>query len=133
MSTGRRVSFLLIHSLTLLTLLSSAGCSFRLSRAGHDKAPTRPAPGSPADAKALSHAAYKQIGQGNYEAAVQLSRQAVALDPTLAEAQKNLAVALCDHGNCEEALAPAAVRLRPDFDKAHYVLGKVFLGLGRYQ
>src|SRR5205085_7474463 len=68
------------------------------------------------------------------EAALEMSRKAVVLDPTLAEAHKNLAIALCDQGRCEEALAPAAeaVKLKPGLDKARYVLGKALLGVGRY-
>lgn len=137
MSTGRRLPLRLILPLILLSLFPGAGCTLPLYVRWGDKTPAHlpPAAGSPADAKAASDAAREQIDLGNYAEALRLSRQAVALDPTLAEAHKNLALALCDQGKCDEALAPAkeAVRLRPDFDKAHLVLGKVLFGLGLYR
>jgi tetratricopeptide (TPR) repeat protein len=130
--------------LVLIFLAFSAGCSLRLNalqlgappaQPGTPAPPQRGPEGTPEYAKRLNDEAYEMIGQDRYEEALPKLRDAVAIDPTLAEADKNLAIALCDQGRCEEALGPAAeaVRLKPGLDKAHYVLGKALLGVGRYQ
>lgn len=130
MSNSLRLSRHIVICLSLASFLSTAGCASRLYATGG-----APAHNPARDAKALSDTAYELLHLGNYDEAEEMCRRAIALDPTLAEAHKNLAIVLCDQGRCAEALAPAkeAVRLKPDFDKAHYVLGKVLLGLGRYQ
>ena len=121
--------------IALASLTASAGCTVRLSAGQSSRPPAPPDAGSRADAQALTDAAYEQIKQDHHETALEMCRKAVALDPTLAEAHKNMAIALCDQGRCEEALAPAAeaVKLKPGFDKARYVLGKVLSGVGRYR
>lgn len=127
--------FYVIIFVGLACLAASTGCASHMF-AGQSRQPSAPSDaGSRADAKALSDAAYEHLKQHQYEPALEMCRKAVALDPTLAEAHKNMALALCDQGRCEEALGPAAeaVKLNPGLDKAHYVLGKVLLGVGRYR
>lgn len=130
-------------SIVVFALASVAGCYLGFYSQGADKGPAKAAVAeSPAElrrrqaaeAKMLSDAAYESVLQRNYDEAVAASTHAISLDPTLSDAHKNLALALCDQGRCTEALEPArqAVRLRQDFDKAHYTLGKVLMGLGRY-
>lgn len=135
MSNHHRITFSVIVTFIVAALSSATGCTFRFY-VPNVKAPSaQVAVGSPADAKGLSDAAYEQLNKDNNEVALQMSQKAVQLDPTLAEAHKNLALALCDLNRCDEALAHAseAVRLKPDFDKAHFVLGKTLFRLGRYQ
>jgi len=87
------------------------------------------------EARRLSDEAHALIGQRNNLAALPRAREAVRLDPTLAEAHKNLALALCDLGRYLEALPEVreAIRLKPSLDKSHNVLGKILLGLLDYE
>jgi tetratricopeptide (TPR) repeat protein len=86
-------------------------------------------------AKALNDAASELIKQKKAKEALPKAQEAVRIAPAFAEAQKNLALALCELHRYEEALPPAreALRLRPDFDQAHNVHGKILYGLGQYQ
>lgn len=135
MRSNNRVPYYAVISFALSSLAATAGCAVSISGGQAGMRPAPPPAGSASEARAVNDAAYELIQQDDYDAALELCRKAVALDPTLAEAHKNMAITLCDRGRCEEALAPAreAVRLKPELDKAHYVLGKVLLGLGRYR
>ncbi|HJR08550.1 MAG TPA: tetratricopeptide repeat protein [Pyrinomonadaceae bacterium] len=124
--------FAVVAYLWLLTALgvvtSSCGGTTLLGATAADKSV------SP-HAKTLNDAAYELIKQDKAKEALPKAQEAVRLAPTFAEAQKNLALSLCELHRYDEALAPAreAVRLKPDFDKAHNVLGKILYGLGQYQ
>ncbi|MFL6333136.1 MAG: tetratricopeptide repeat protein [Pyrinomonadaceae bacterium] len=137
MRMNKRPAFYLLPFI-VTALTANTGCSAaRLFafQGAKPPAPQQAVTGSYPDAKALSDSAYEALKQNNYASALVLSAAAIERDPTLAEAHKNMAIALCDQGRCEEALGPAreAVRLKPDLDKARYVLGKTLLGVGRYQ
>jgi tetratricopeptide (TPR) repeat protein len=93
----------------------------------------RPA-GSNDEARKLNDDAYVLIQQGNYKAALPKCRDALRLDPDLADAHKNLALIFCDTGQYQDALPEVqqAIKLKPDSPKAHNVLGKILFGLGDY-
>ena len=61
-------------------------------------------------------------------------RQAAAVAPGQADAQRNLAIALSDHGDFEDALAPAQqlVALRPGDADAHRLAGRLLVRLARF-
>jgi tetratricopeptide (TPR) repeat protein len=65
--------------------------------------------------------------QGRVDEAIEQFRNAVRIDPGLADAHSNLALALQKAGRLDEALAECreALRLNPDFAEGHYNLGCV--------
>ena len=71
--------------------------------------------------------------QGRLDEAIVSYRQALALSPTLFEAQNNLGAALLQGGNLDEAVEvlQRACELRPDFGQAHNNLGNVLQQQGR--
>jgi Flp pilus assembly protein TadD len=119
--------FVVVAYLWLLAALgfvtSSCGGAHVLSATATDKSV------SP-QAKALNDAASELIKQKKAKEAMPKAQEAVRLAPTFTEAQKNLALSLCELHRYDEALPPAreAVRLQPNFDKAHNVLGKSCTG-----
>ncbi len=74
-----------------------------------------------------------QLEQLDYDAAVQSFRSALAIDPDLAMARINVAIALLHASRIEEAEAEAraAVQARPDSPHAQYVLGLVLRDRGQ--
>jgi endonuclease YncB( thermonuclease family)/Tfp pilus assembly protein PilF len=89
---------------------------------------------SAAEAKRINDDAYVLIQQLNYKSALSRVREALRMDPKLAEAHKNLALIFCDTGKPEEGIAAGleAIRLKPDSDKAHNVMGKIRFSIGDY-
>ncbi len=87
------------------------------------------------EARRLNDEAYKLIQEGNYRAALPKCREALRLDPTVAEAHKNLGIVFWQLGNFAEALSECreAIRLEPDFDKAHNLLGTILFSIGNYE
>jgi tetratricopeptide (TPR) repeat protein len=87
------------------------------------------------EGRKLNDEAYTLIQQQNYRAALPKCREAIRLDPNLAEAHKNLALIFCELGRYAEALPECqeAIRLKPDLDKSHNVMGKILFGLGDYE
>src|SRR4030095_15497078 len=96
-----------------IVLLSLNGCSPRSLSALAAK-PQDNAKANPRDAESLALEAYRLL-EKDLPAALVMAKQAVALDPNLAEAQKNLALAYYEAGRADEALAPAkeVVRMAP--------------------
>jgi tetratricopeptide (TPR) repeat protein len=87
------------------------------------------------DAKRLTNEAHEMILQGNYQAAMARVREAIRLDPKLAEAHRSLAQIFGNTGRHEDALPEAreAVRLAPEYDKAHNTLGANLFDLGDFE
>ncbi|HSE22777.1 MAG TPA: tetratricopeptide repeat protein [Pyrinomonadaceae bacterium] len=90
---------------------------------------------SEAEAKRINDEAYSLINQSNYKAALPRVREALRLDPNLAEAHKNLALIFCDTGRPEDGVFEAreAIRLKPGLDKSHFVMGHILYLLGDYE
>ena len=114
----------------ILVFTFSSGCTSRLKALfaqGLNSADQRK------DAPTLSKEAYDAILKYDYETAIRKAELAIKKDPKLAEAHKNLAIAYCDSGRPQEALAPVqkAISLAPDLAAAHYVHGKTLFKLGR--
>jgi tetratricopeptide (TPR) repeat protein len=84
------------------------------------------------EATRLTNEAHEMIIQGNYQGAMARVREAIRLDPKLAEAHRNLAQIFFSTRRYEDALPEAreAVRLAPDFDKARNTLGVALCFLG---
>jgi tetratricopeptide (TPR) repeat protein len=84
-------------------------------------------------AKQLNDAGYVLIKQNQYGAAYPLIAQAAQLDPTNADAHKNLCIIFSVSKRLEESLAQCveAIKLRPDFDKAYQVAGHTLHLMGR--
>jgi tetratricopeptide (TPR) repeat protein len=84
------------------------------------------------EAKRLSDEAHEMILQRNFQGAMARVREAIRLDPELAEAHRNLAQIFVFTERYEDALPEAreAVRLAPEFDKAHHTLGVTLYSLG---
>jgi Tfp pilus assembly protein PilF len=87
------------------------------------------------EAKRINDEAYSLTKQSNYKAALPKVREALRLDPNLAEAHKNLALIFCDTGRPEDGILEAreAIRLKPDVDKSHFVMGHILFALGDYE
>lgn len=86
------------------------------------------------DARTLADEAYTLIEKYDYEGAIRKAELAIEKDPKLAEAHKTLAIAYCDSGRPEQALAPVqkALSLAPHFHSSHYVYGKTLFKLERF-
>jgi tetratricopeptide (TPR) repeat protein len=84
-------------------------------------------------AKRLTDEAHEMILHDNYQAAMARIREAIRLDPKLAEAHRNLAQIFLHTGRFPQALPEAreAVLLAPEFDKAHNTLGATLYLRGR--
>ncbi|MCG8546586.1 MAG: tetratricopeptide repeat protein [Alphaproteobacteria bacterium] len=69
---------------------------------------------------------------GSLSDAADAFRQAIALDPAMAEAHFNLGTVLSDQKNAKSAMAAyrRAAELRPDFFEAHFNLGETLVHLG---
>lgn len=99
-------------------------------------APQRPGlkPESAAEKAArLNDAGYSLMKQRQYGAAFPLVAQAALLDPSNADARKNLCAIFYEARRLEESLAQCAeaIRLRPDFDKAYLNAGLTLHLMGR--
>lgn len=119
-------------SLALIIFISfTSGCTSRLKTLF---AQTRNSTDQRKDARTLSKEAYDLIVKNDYDAAIRKAELAVKKDPNLAEAHKNLALAYCDSGRVQEALAPVqkAIILAPDLAAAHYVHGRTLFKLERF-
>ncbi len=77
--------------------------------------------------------AKKQIGAGNYAAAVPLLEQVVAADPKNADAYNYLGFSLRKSGNSEAALAnyQKALAIDPEHRGANEYLGELYLEMGK--
>lgn len=89
----------------------------------------------PAQVSFYLTAANIQQDLGRLEAAVELLRQAVHLNPTFAEAQNNLGIVLSDLGRLDEAVEVfhAAIRLKPQYARAHANLAAAQMRLSRFE
>ncbi|MGH8496468.1 MAG: tetratricopeptide repeat-containing sulfotransferase family protein [Gammaproteobacteria bacterium] len=89
-------------------------------------------PAAPADPHALCASGSELHAAGRYEEAIALFRQAIALDPRLAEAHDRLGRSLNNLRRLDEATAAfrEAVRLEPDSAEAHNHLGHVLRAQG---
>jgi predicted CXXCH cytochrome family protein len=81
--------------------------------------------GAPKDPACLSNLGDVYRRQGRLDAAAQSYREALALDPDLAEAHHGLAQALLASGHTDEAMASfaEAIRIRPGYAEARYNWG----------
>ena len=119
------------HVVALILLITfSSGCSRTL---GTIRAQGLKGADLRKDAPTLSKEAYELIVKNDYDGAIKKAELAIKKDPNLAEAHKNLAIAYCDSGRVEQALAPVqkAISLAPNLDTAHYVYGKTLFKLQR--
>ncbi len=75
------------------------------------------------------------MARGNLDAAIQLFREAIAIDPIDAMGHTNLGAALAMTGRPAEAepLLRTAVALAPEFEPARFNLGKLLLDQNRYE
>lgn len=115
----------------ILVFAFSSGCTSRLrtlSAQGRNSADQRK------DALTLTKESYELIVKYDYDGAIRKAELAIKKDPTIAEAHKNLAVAYCDSGRPEQALAPVqkALSLAPNLHTSHYVYGKTLFKLERF-
>lgn len=80
----------------------------------------------------LSNLGKSQLEAGDAAKATDFFRQALALNPTLAEAQLNLANALLLANQAADAIAQAqrVLQMDPNSAAAHYVIGCAYLRLG---
>jgi len=87
----------------------------------------------PAHAGALHCLGVVAHQQGQNGVAVDLIRRAIALNPELPEAHKDLATALRKAGQFDEAIAACgqAIALRPDYAEAHNTLANILKDQGR--
>jgi tetratricopeptide (TPR) repeat protein len=122
-NTISRIAFLLA-----ISLLAFSGCT-----KVHSSTPQAASPDDGKSATILNGEAYDLISKREYTTAIEKLERALKLDPKMAEAHKNLALAYCDSGHAEQGLnaAEQAVSLAPNLDKAHFVLGKILVRLGR--
>jgi len=86
-----------------------------------------------ADAQALFNRGVDLESLGKREEAVAAYREAIRIEPELAEAHYNLGNALDDQGKLEQAVAEyrTAIRIKPDLMEAHYNLGLLLFGQGK--
>jgi len=86
-------------------------------------------------AKKLTAESYSLIWQGNYSAAMPRVREALRLDPKLAEAHRMLAIIYGAREHYEQALTEVeeAIRLKPDVPEAHNDLGIILFWMGNYE
>lgn len=115
----------------ILVFAFSSGCTSRLKTLfaqGRNSADQRK------DPLTLTKESYELILKSDYDGAIRKAELAIRKDPKLAEAHKNLALAYCDSGRPQEALAPVqkAVSLAPDLATAQYVYGKTLFRLERF-
>ncbi|MGH6884527.1 MAG: tetratricopeptide repeat-containing sulfotransferase family protein, partial [Geminicoccales bacterium] len=89
-------------------------------------------PAAPADPRALCAAGVELHAAGRYEEAIAFFRQAIALDPGLAEAHDRLGRSLNNLQRLDEAAAAfrESVRLEPGSAEAHNHLGHVLRAQG---
>ena len=115
----------------ILVFAFSSGCTSRLKTLfaqGRNSADQRK------DPLTLTKESYELIQKSDYDGAIRKAELAIRKDPTIAEAHKNLAIAYCDSGRPEQALAPVqkALSLAPNFHTSHYVYGKTLFKLERF-
>lgn len=115
----------------ILIFAFSSGCTSRLRTLfaqGRNSADQRK------DALTLTKESYELIVKYDYDGAIRKAELAIRKDPTIAEAHKNLAVAYCDSGRPEQALAPVqkALSLAPNLHTSRYVYGKTLFKLERF-
>ncbi len=86
-------------------------------------------------AEALRRMANLRANESNYESAVQLFDQAVAIAPDSAEIRRDYGNTLFLHGDLEHALihAQKAVELQPEDTQSQYLLGRVFYEKADYK
>src|SRR5262249_57162110 len=73
--------------------------------------------------------------KGDVEGAIRSHREAIHLDPKLAQAHTNLGLALYDKGDFEAAIRSyrEAIRLDPKLALAYGALGQALLGQGHFR
>ena len=102
-----------------------------------DSRPSRPGPSVPPGAAkaaaALFGQAFARHQAGDLAEAERLYRRALTSDPRHADSLHLLGLVCARTGRADDAIAliGEAVRLRPDFDLAHYNLGNVLSRVGR--
>jgi tetratricopeptide (TPR) repeat protein len=72
---------------------------------------------------------------GRYQDAIEAIKQAIRIEPDLAEAHYDLGVAYGKLGRWQDAVEAykQAIRIKPNYAEAHNNLGNVYPRLGRYQ
>jgi tetratricopeptide (TPR) repeat protein len=92
-------------------------------------------PGRRTDARQLGALALSHAQQGRLDRAVLLLRQAIAVDPGIAELHNNLGMTLYNMQRTQEAVGAyrAALDLRPDYSMALNNLGVALAALGSHQ
>ena len=115
----------------ILVFAFSSGCTSRLKTLF---AQGRNSADQGKDPLTLTKESYELITKSDYDGAIRKAELAIRKDPTIAEAHKNLAIAYCDSGRPEQALAPVqkALSLAPNFHTSHYVYGKTLFKLERF-
>ena len=121
----------------LLVLSVVAACHVRPAGAAETAEPPYPTPSvSPhrlqENAAPAVHDAYVQIIRGNFEEALRLSDEAIAQNPTDADAHVARSLALASLGDNEAALASAdmALTLDPASGAAYFARGTALLRMG---
>lgn len=85
-----------------------------------------------ASAQELYNRAVDRIADGDLDGAIECYRQALALDPTFADAWEGLSMALADKELWDEAIAAAhkVVELNPDEQLAYTNLSRIYQRAG---
>lgn len=85
-----------------------------------------------ASAQELYDRAVDRIADGDLDGAIECYRQALALDPTFADAWEGLSMALADKELWDEAIAAAhkVVELNPDEQLAYTNLSRIYQRAG---
>jgi Flp pilus assembly protein TadD len=121
---------------TLTTLTSALvlfGGATMARAAGGDPLPAPTSKRTPAAAEAVYNRGLALAGAGDFAAAERQYREAIGLNPRLAEAWNGLGHSLKKQKRFDESLAAygEALRLRPDFPLAMQYLGELYVDMGR--